>query len=132
MKKPALALLVVTPIAVCLGTIALGALTLRHLLTPSRSDLPLTPPQASAVRAALALMRQRGLTDDAAFGAAQLAQGHWRAASSTDTYIAGAERAGDTPYAYTLADGKAVRAIVLAPRFFTETTPAARAALMIH
>ena len=45
--------------------------------------------------------------------------------------MAQAERAGDTPFAYTLAHGTTISAVVLAPRFFTDTTPTARAALMI-
>jgi hypothetical protein len=58
--------------------------------------------------------------------------GLWHAASPTDGYLKRAEQAGDTPFAYTLSSGHHPSAIVLAPRFFTETTPTARAALMIH
>ncbi len=132
MQKPVIALLVAIPVALTLGGLTLGALTLRRALIPARSDRPLTISEASSVHDALALMRRRGLTDDATFGDTLFAQGRWRAASSTDAYLAGAERAGDTPYAYTLADGKTVLAVVLAPRFFTDITPTARAAVMIH
>ena len=132
MKKPWFSVIIAVLVAAGLLGITLGALSLKRALLPGRSDLPLTPAQAAAVQAALTLMRQRGLTSDAAFGTMLLRQGQWRAASATDAYLAQSERSGDTPYAYTLADGKRIEAVVLAPRFFTETTPLGRAALMIH
>jgi hypothetical protein len=132
LKKPVPTLMLVLLVATCLAGITLGALSLRHAFFPSRSDQSLTTDQTTMVQAALTLMQSRGLTEDAAFGTNLLNQGIWRAASSTDTYIAQAERAGDTPYAYTLAEGKHIFAVVLAPRFFTETTPTGRAAVMIH
>jgi hypothetical protein len=132
MNKTSVTVLITVLIAACLTGIVLGGLALRRALVPARSDQALTSDQTSTVRAAFTLMRSRGLTTDAAFGTSLLAQGKWRAASPHDTYIAYAERDGDTPFAYTLADGKHIEAVVFAPRFFTETTPTARAAVMIH
>ena len=58
------------------------------------------PPGASetaSVVAAIALMKHRGLTDDAALATTLRQQNKWRAASPTDAYMAQAEHAGDTP-----------------------------------
>lgn len=132
MKKPGLTLIIAIVVAACLAGITLGALSIKQALVPDRSDLSLTTAQKTTVQSALALMRQRGLSAEAALGTNLLRQGKWRASSSHDAYIAQSERSGDTPYAYTLAEGKHIEAIVLAPRFFTETTPTGRAALMIH
>jgi hypothetical protein len=62
-----------------------------------------------------------------------MSQGIWVRAFPNDRYLKTAEQNGDTPYAYTLSAGKHPSAIVLAPRFFTESlTMPSRASLMIH
>jgi hypothetical protein len=92
----------------------------------------LTPQQRTVVVSALQLIQSRGLTADAELGQRLLKRGVWRAALPDDIYITGAEKAGDTPFAYTLSPGYKPVAIVLAARFFTETTAIGRAALMVH
>jgi hypothetical protein len=86
----------------------------------------------STVENALRRIKSRGIIADANLGERLLKQGIWRAASPTDVYINQAEKAGDTPFAYTLSPGKKPIAIVLAGRFFTDATPLGQAALMIH
>lgn len=97
-----------------------------------RTDLALTAPQQKTVREAITLMAGRQLKSDADFATTLLRRGKWRAATERDPYLLAAEQAGDTPFAYTLSEGKDPDAIVLAPRFFTDATPVGRAALMIH
>jgi len=92
----------------------------------------LTVDQTAAVTQALALIRSHGITLDAELGQKLLNLGIWRAATPDDIYIAGAEKAGDTPFAYTLSPGHHPIAIVLADRFFSQATPLGRAAVMIH
>jgi hypothetical protein len=100
--------------------------------SPGRVGRPLQPSEAADVKAAITLMLARGLTSQAALAAQLDKRGIWQAATPSDPYLKMAEKAGDTPFAYTLSSGHHPSAIVLAPRFFTETTPTARAALMIH
>jgi len=88
--------------------------------------------QTAIVTDALQLMRSRGITGDAELGAKLLGHGLWRAAAPDDIYIGQAEKAGDTPFAYTLSPGKKPIAIILASRFFDQTTSLGRAALLIH
>ena len=135
MKRPVLAALGLTIVASCVTAITLGLLSVKHALThahPSHVHAPLPPGQAATLRAAIAIMRERHLNADAALAATLLRQAKWQAAAPDDFYLTQAERGGDTPYAYTLADGKTIIGVFLAPRFFTEVTPPARAALMIH
>jgi hypothetical protein len=80
-------------------------------------------------------MRSKGLSSWADQADSLLKKGRWKAALGNDPYIAGAEKAGDTPYAYTLPDDKHPHSpveIVLAARFFSEADPTAKAALMVH
>jgi hypothetical protein len=98
-----------------------------------RTDLPLSQSQREEVAAGIALIQSKGLTTDAALATQLLQQGIWRAASPKDAYIRMAEDGGDTPFAYTLSGGHHPEAIVLAARFFDQsTTDTGRAALMIH
>jgi hypothetical protein len=92
----------------------------------------LTSDQTAALTQALQLMRSHGLVDEGALGQKLLAEGIWRAATTDDKYIGGAEKAGDTPFAYTLSPGHNPVAIVLAARFFDQATPLGQAAVMIH
>jgi hypothetical protein len=77
-------------------------------------------------------MQARGITSDADLGNKLLKAGIWRAALPDDKYIAGAEKSGDTPFAYTLSPGRKPVAIVLASRFFNTATAVGQAAVMIH
>jgi hypothetical protein len=104
----------------------------RALKPPPRVDHALNAEESKTIEDAIALMRTRGLTSEATQATQIERIGLWHAASPTDGYLKRAEQAGDTPFAYTLSSGHHPSAIVLAPRFFTETTPTARAALMIH
>ena len=100
--------------------------------TEKRTDRALYLAESASVRKAADLMARRGLTSEARLALQLLLSGIWRAATPEDGYLATSERQGNTPYAYTLSSGKHPSAIVLAPRFFTETSPTARAALLIH
>jgi hypothetical protein len=96
---------------------------------------PLSESQRAAVTAAITLMQKKGLKSFVKLANDIDSQGKWRAASSTDQYLAESEKSGDTPFAYTLPDSAHPHrpvAIVLAPRFFTDADPVAQAALMIH
>jgi hypothetical protein len=98
-----------------------------------QTGLPLTASQIGVLNDSIALMRKDDLGDQADLAVKLLAKGIWRLASPDDRYMADAERQGDTPFAYTLSAGHQPSAIVLAPRFFTETDgPTDRAALMVH
>lgn len=108
------------------------ALSFAKAATPKRTDRPLLPTEAAIVQTALTLMHERGLTDEAALGHRIQQRGLWRAATPDDPYMHDAEKAGDTPFAYTLPENRRPVAIVLAPRFFSDTTPTARAAVLIH
>lgn len=130
--KTPLALGLAALVVLVTGIAVFSILAIARALTPPRSDRPLQAAQTAAVESAITLMRARGLTPEAALAAQLERQGLWRAASPSDRYLKGAEQAGDTPFAYTLSSGRHPSAIVLAPRFFTDTTPAARTALMIH
>ena len=132
MKKPLLATFAAFIVIACLVGLTLGIVSVKRALIPARTDRPLAASQTAAVLTAISLIQRRGLAADAALATTLRQQGKWRAASPSDVYIAQAERGGDTPFAYTLAHGTAIVAVVLAPRFFTDTTPTARAALMIH
>ena len=112
--------------------VVFSVLTVARALTPKRTDRALTAGELSAVQSAFTLMQSRGLTDQAALGRQIAARQLWRAATPADPYLKRAEQEGDTPFAYTLSSGRHPSAIVLAPRFFTDTSPTARAALMIH
>ena len=93
---------------------------------------PLTSDQQKLVDDAVARMQAVGLVDDARLAKDLLAKKIWKAATVDDQYLKDSEKAGFTPYAYTLSDGKQPSAIVLGPRYFTEATPNGRSALMIH
>lgn len=102
---------------------------------PSTIGQPLTPAQANQVSDAIALMRKKGLSSWADQATTLEKAGLWKEAKPNDPYIAGSEKAGDTPFAYTLPDDKHPHSpieIVLAPRFFTDADTTAEAALMIH
>lgn len=116
----------------CVGVIAFGLLALARTPAPQRTDRALSEREDEPIQAAAALLRQRRLTSEAALVVQIERRGQWRAATPDDPYLKQAEQSGDTPFAYTLADGHHPTAIVLAPRFFADTTPTARAALMIH
>lgn len=116
----------------CVAAIALGVLALARVPPPERTDRALTSREEDAVQAAAVLLRQRKLAPEAALAKQIGRRGQWRAASPDDRYLKLAEQGGDTPFAYTLASGHRPTVIVLAPRFFSDTTPPARAALMIH
>lgn len=101
----------------------------------SQIGQPLTSAQAKTVSDAIALMRKKGLGTWADQAATLNKAGQWKAAKPDDPYLAASEKAGDTPFAYTLPDDKHPHSpieIVLAPRFFTDADPTAEAALMIH
>ncbi len=115
-----------------LGAMLLGVVAVSHLLRPQRTDRPLTASEKSTVQDAVTLIHQHGLTMQSELAEQLMTKGIWRAATDQDPYLKASEKNGDTPFAYTLSSGKHPRAIVLAPRFFTETTPTARAALMLH
>jgi len=93
---------------------------------------PLASDELQSVQAAIDKMASVGLSDDAKLGNELLGKHIVKAATPDDVYLKGSEKEGNTPYAYTLSDGKQPSAIVLAPRFFTEATPTGRAALLIH
>lgn len=131
MKKPLILALLAAFILLSAVTI-FGVVTVARSLAPKRTDRKLSASETATVRAAVARMRQATLTDEAALAETLTAAGIWRAATVSDPYLKQAEASGGTPYAYTLADGKVVQAVVLAPRFFTEATRNGRAALMIH
>src|SRR5437868_6200237 len=99
---------------------------------PKTVGQPLASDQLQSVQAAVDKMASVGLSDDVKLGGELLSKHIIKAATPDDVYMKGSEKAGDTPYAYTLSDGKQPSAIVLAPRFFTEATPIGRAALLIH
>jgi len=91
----------------------------------------LTMPQKAAAIAAVKLMDTAKLFDLEKLANKLLATGQIRYANSDDPWLAAAEKAADTPYAYTLPDPAAPKgptAIVLAPRYF-DTTPRAQTAL---
>src|SRR5581483_7356164 len=99
----------------------------------ARVGRPLNSDEAKQVSSAIALMRSKGLSSWADQADTLLKKGRWKAALGNDPYIAGAEKAGDTPYAYTLPDDKHPHSpveIVLAARFFSDADPTAKAALM--
>lgn len=98
----------------------------------SRSDRPLSATEAQQVQTSITIMQKQGLKDDEKLATSLLKTGIWRAATPDDLYMKGAEAQGDTPFAYTLSDGRHPSAIVLASRFFTDTTDTGRAAIMIH
>ena len=131
MKPPILAALGLTLATACIAGITLGLLSVRRPHAPS-SYPALTAEQSATLRAAMTRMQHQGLPDDDALATTLLRQGKWHPGLPIDPYLTQAEQSGDTPYAYTLADGKKIIAVVLAPRFFTETTAPARAALMAH
>lgn len=116
----------------CVGVIAFGLLALARTPGPQRTDRALSEREEGTVQAAAALLRQRKLSVDAALAMQIERRGQWRAATPDDPYLKQAEQSGDTPFAYTLGKGRRPATIVLAPRFFADTTPTARAALMIH
>src|SRR3569833_159438 len=93
---------------------------------------PLTDDQVKPLQATFGKMAEVGLKDDAALGKELLDKHILKAATPDDVYLKGSEKEGNTPYAYTLSDGKQPSAMVLAPRFFTEATPLGRCALLIH
>lgn len=93
---------------------------------------PLTADQEKTVEDAVAKMTSSGLVDDGKLGKDLLARHIIKAARPDDQYMAYSEKSGDTPYAYTLSAGKTPSAIVLADRFFTQTTQTGRAALLVH
>ena len=130
--KNLLALGLTALVLIATGITVFSVFAIARALNLPRSDRPLRGSEADAVRAAILLMRTRGLPQEAALAAQIDRRGLWRAASPDDRYLKGSEQAGDTPFAYTLSSGHHPCAIVLAPRFFTDTTPTARAALMIH
>ncbi|WP_125205861.1 hypothetical protein [Capsulimonas corticalis] len=92
----------------------------------------MTADERTMVTDAAALMAKKGLKDESALATSLLGKGIWRSATADDIYMKQAEKDGGTPYAYTLSAGKQPSAIVLAPRFFKETTAPARASLMLH
>ncbi|MCW3062494.1 MAG: hypothetical protein JWQ02_4315 [Capsulimonas sp.] len=93
---------------------------------------PMTATERAMVTKAAELMAKKGLKEEATLTTSLLGKGIWRSATDTDIYMKQAEQDGGTPYAYTLSEGKNPSAIVLAPRFFNETTETARASLMLH
>lgn len=116
----------------CVGVIVSGLLALARDAQPTHTDRPLTHAEASAIDAAIGLMRRQRLLNEATLATEIERKGQWRAAREGDRYLVQAEKNGDTPYAYTLANGHHPTAVVLAPRFFTDTTPTGRAALLLH
>jgi len=103
--------------------------------TPSEPTVvgqPLASDQLASVQSALDTMKSVGLSDDSKLGSELLSKHILKAATPDDVYFKQSEKEGNTPYAYTLSDGKQPSAIVLAPRFFSEATPTGRAALLIH
>jgi hypothetical protein len=110
-----------------------SALALAQL--PLRAGLPLTTDQQATVLAAATLLREKKLIRVAGMVASLTSSGRMSAATSDDQYIAAAQRSGDTPFAYTLPDDLNPHhpiAIVLASRFFDQTTPTARASILTH
>ena len=102
---------------------------------PSRIGQPLTSAEDKQVTGAIALIRQKGLASWADQATTLEKAGKWKAAKPDDPYLAASEKAGDTPFAYTLPDDKHPHVpieVVLAPRFFTDADTTAEAALMIH
>ncbi len=118
--------------AVLMLTFTTGCAT---FLGATTAGLRLNTQQQQIVSQAIGIMRDHHLSSQAKMASVLLAQGKWLAASSTDRYMAQAEKSGDTPFAYTLPDDahpKRPIAIVLASRFFDQADSTARAALMIH
>jgi hypothetical protein len=102
---------------------------------PSGIGQPMTSAQSKNVTDAIALMRKKGLSTWADQATTLAKAGKWKAAKTNDPYLTASEKAGDTPFAYTLPDDKHPHSpieIVLAPRFFTDADTTAEAALMIH
>lgn len=111
---------------------AFGLFAIARSTKSQQMGQPLTAAESQAVHAAIDLMRSKGLTKQADLAAQIDKKGIWRAASPNDPYMKQSEADHNTPFAYTLSTSRHPSAIVLAARFFTETTPTARAALMIH
>jgi hypothetical protein len=120
-----------------LSIVLLSAMLLSscHPDSSGRAGTSLSSAQSQAVTTALTKIRSSGLKNYADLGDNLNSHGQWMLAASNDPYIAGSEKNGDTPFAYTLPDDKNPKqpiAIVLAPRFFTDADPTAQAALMVH
>lgn len=109
-----------------------GLFAIARSVKPRQMGQPLTELQSQTVHAAINLMRSKGLVKQADLAAQIDKKGIWRAASPDDPYMKQSEADHNTPFAYTLSTSHQPSAIVLAARFFTETTPTARPALMIH
>lgn len=126
-----------TRIRLAVFTLLLVFLAGCHSAEPNPASIgrPLNPDETQQVKAAIALMREKHLADQANMAAGLEKEGKWVAARPNDPYIAQSEKAGDTPFAYTLPDDNHPHSpikIVLASRFFTDADTTAEAALMIH
>jgi len=99
---------------------------------PTVVGQPLSNDETVAVDKAIGTMASTGLSRDSILGIDLMNKHIIKAATADDVYLKGSEKEGNTPYAYTLSDGKQPSAIVLAPRFFTEATDTGRVALLIH
>jgi hypothetical protein len=128
-KLPSIAVVV----SIFLPTALIGALAGSHAAHAFHQvGRKLTGEEATCLRDAAKLMGNRGLQSDSNLTNLLMSKGIWRAARPDDIYMRGSENSNNTPFAYTLFEGKRPNAVVLAPRFFTDTTPTGRAALMIH
>lgn len=92
----------------------------------------LTDTEAAQIKTSIGILHKQGLSDDERLASTLLKSGIWKPAAQDDVYIKGAESQGDTPFAYTISDGHHPSAIVVAARFFSDTTDTGRAAIMIH
>ena len=109
-----------------------GYTVVSGVISPARSDRPLSDSEAGQVQTSITILHKQGLSDDEKLAITLLKTGLWRAATPQDVFMKEAQAEGDTPFAYTLSNGHHPSAIVLASRFFTDTTDTGRAAIMIH
>jgi hypothetical protein len=110
----------------------LGYLVVAGTVTPVSVTDTLSDSEAAQVRTSIGILHKQRLSDDEKLASTLLKSGTWKAATPQDVYMKSAESQGDTPFAYTLSNGHHPSAIVLASRFFTDTTDTGRAAIMIH
>ncbi len=94
-----------------------------------------TADEARTINEASALIHTKKVVPYDALCGQLIAQGRIRPAVADDPWLKEAEASGGTPFAYTMPDDAHPHqplAIVLAPRFFTATTPAARGSILVH
>lgn len=128
-RRPGIALIPIVLVSVIAGC-GWAAGALKH---NGPAGKPLSPDEQSVLSDCAKYMDQHDLAHYSSLARSLMSRGIWLHAAPDDRFLKASEQNGDTPYAYTLSGGKHPSAIVLAPRFFTESlTTASRASLMIH